>query len=94
MGESAWFFAKTFAKWGSLAGALTVFCVGYVRFHPPPPPPGIALCGICVMGGLVIMLLGTPLGAIAGALVAGIVGAILDCVVPKRPRATQSHLWK
>lgn len=80
----SWFFAKRFATIGFLVAGLTAFSIGFREFNPPPPPPGTGLCGNCVLGGLVIMILGTSLGAVAAALAAGLLGGILDCVFPRR----------
>ena len=81
MGESAWVFAKRFAQIGFLLGGLATFSFGYREFNPPPLPPGTALCGNEVMAGLVIMILGTPLGSLAGALVGGLLGGILEGIL-------------
>ena len=82
-----WFFAKLFAAIGFLAGGSAVFYLGFRAFNPPPPPPGQGLCGNAVLGGLIFMVLGTPLGATACALGAALLGGILDCILPDRPWA-------
>jgi hypothetical protein len=82
----SWFFTKLFATIGCLGGGAVVFSIGYREFNPPPPPPGVGLCGNAVLGGLVLMVLGTPVGAIIGSLVAVPVGIILDIVLHSRKR--------
>jgi hypothetical protein len=74
-------FAKWFAAIAFLAGGSIVFFIGFRAFAPPPPPPGTGLCGNAVLAGLFVMVFGTPLGAIASALVAAISGGILDCIL-------------
>jgi hypothetical protein len=80
----SWFFTKWLAAIGFLVGGSVVFYIGYTSCHPRPPPPGTVACGNCVLGvvlrGWCVMVIGTPLGAIATALAAAIVGGILDCI--------------
>ena len=76
--DSSWFFAKWFAAIGFVAGGSIVFYVGLRAFNPPPPPPGTHLCGNAVLGGMVVMVIGTPLGATAFSLGALLIGRILD----------------
>src|SRR5208283_1136709 len=82
-----WLFTKWFAAIGFLAGGSIVFYIGFRAFAPPPPPPDTGLCGNAVLGGLLIMVLGTPLGAVAASLVAAVIGGILDCIVHESRRA-------
>jgi hypothetical protein len=57
-----------------------VFGIGFRAFAPPPPPPGTALCGNAVLGGLIVMFIGAPIGAIASSFAAAVFGGILDCI--------------
>ena len=77
----SWFFAKRFAVVAFLAGGSVVFYIGFRAFTPPPPPPGTALCGNAILGGLILMVFGTPIAGIVCALGGAIVGGIVDCVV-------------
>jgi hypothetical protein len=75
------FFAKWFAAMGFVGGGAIVFYIGFRAFRPPPPPPGTGLCGNAVLGGLLLMVFGTPLAAIASALVAAFIGGVLDRIL-------------
>jgi hypothetical protein len=76
-----WYFAKLLAALGFVAGGLVVFCIGFRAFSPPPASPGTALCGNAAIGGLILMVFGTPIAAVTFACVAAIVGGLLDCII-------------
>jgi len=59
---AGWFGIVTFFIGGSV-----VFSAGLRAAMPAPPPPGTALCGTEVIGGLMLMVIGTPIGAVASA---------------------------
>jgi hypothetical protein len=71
-------FARRFTQIGFLAGAVIPFCFGYYLFNPPPLPPGLAYCGGAALLGLCIMVFGTPLVAVTGAIAGWFMGCILD----------------
>ncbi|MDZ4685122.1 MAG: hypothetical protein SH850_08530 [Planctomycetaceae bacterium] len=89
--ERDWDFVAWFALVGFYAGGMAVFLVAVLAPFPPPSPPlppGAAGCGNCVLGDLfrsvlsrlVLIVVGAPLAAVDSAMVAGVVGALLDCV--------------
>ena len=75
-------FARSFAAVGFVVGGWAVFHMGFRAASPPPLPlpPGTALCGNAVLGGLFLMFVGTPLAAIASSIVAGAIGGLVDCI--------------
>ena len=78
-----WVFALSFAVIGFWAGGWVAFRAGLEEASPPPPPPGGGNCGNAVLGGLFLIYVGTPLAAGAAALVAGGIGALVDCVLDR-----------
>ena len=78
--DRLWLFAKWFAAIGFVVGGSIVFYIGLRAFNPPPPAPGTHLCGNKVLGGVVLMVFGTPLGAVAFSLGALFIGGVLDCI--------------
>jgi hypothetical protein len=75
------FFERLFAVIGFLLGGGFVFYRGFCSFNPPPPPPGTAHCGNEILGGLFLMVIGSPLVAIICSYLAASVGIVLDIVL-------------
>ena len=87
--ETSWLWAICFAAVGFLAGGSTVFYLGYRALSPPPPSPGTGLCSNGILGGLFIMVVGTPLAAIVCSVLAGVIGGGLAHIFDhyrQRPR--------
>lgn len=80
--DPEWIFAALFGALGFVAAGCAAFRVGYHRFAPDLPP-GTSGCGNCALGGLFIMLIGAPIVALAFSVVAGGIGAILDCLLDR-----------
>jgi membrane protein YqaA with SNARE-associated domain len=77
--RSAGIFATRFAKLGLLLGGAVPFYIGYTAFNPPQPlEPNETLCGNYAMGGLCIMIFGTPFGALVGAVAGWFIGTIFE----------------
>lgn len=76
----SWRCAKWFAGVASLTSASAVVCIA-IHSLSQLPPPGTPVCGLAATAPFVLIIVGAPLAAIASALVAGIAGAILDCIV-------------
>ncbi len=74
---------KWFAVIAFFVGGAVVYYSGLQAFQPPAPPSGTVLCGNGAMGGLFLMVFGTPMGAIASALAAWGVGWMLDRVLSR-----------
>jgi hypothetical protein len=92
-----WFFAKWLAALAFLAGGAVAFYFALCAFVPPQQPPtGGAFhgCGHAALGaffhrvhdGWRLIVLGTPLAAIASSLAGALIGGVLDCVVDRRRR--------
>ena len=79
---------KRFAIIGSFLGVFFPFCYGawliYSVWSQPEPPPGQALCGMPVLGGIVIIAFVCPLGAIVFAAIGAAVGGICDMFMLRR----------
>lgn len=79
--QRTWFFAKWYAATAFLGSGSVVFYLGYRQFRPPPPPPGTALCGNCIIGGLMVMVVCAPVAAVLASLVAAAIGGLLDYIL-------------
>lgn len=76
--DAPWVWAKWFAEAAFLIGGSVVYRMSFVAAFPPAPPTGAGSCGLSTLGGVILMVIGTPLGAVSAAIVAGAVGRILD----------------
>jgi len=78
--EPGWAFAVWFSVIGFFAGGAVVFLMGVLAAFPPRLSPGTYDCGTSILGGLCAMVVGAPIAAVVSAIVAGGVGALVDCV--------------
>jgi hypothetical protein len=74
--ERSWLFTVLFGVIAFVLGGGIVYYYGFRAFAPPPPPPGMAGCGNEVLGGLLVMVFGAPIGAIASSIVGGLLGCL------------------
>ena len=79
--DRPWFFTKLFVFVACLAVGYYVGSVGFRAAYPSAPDPDTALCGNCIFGGLLVLYIGAPLSAIAGSIVAGGLGAMVDGIL-------------
>lgn len=89
-GDVTWRLAKWFAAVGFLAGGSVAFAILYRGWSQPPPPPGAAACGNSVLAnyvaGLFRITVWTPAAAVLSALVAAVLGGVLDWFLCRRRR--------
>ena len=80
-----WRNLKLFALLGAVVGVCLPIGFGtwliYSVWSQPQPPPGQALCGMPVLGGMFAILIGAPVGGVLIAASGVVVGAMCDIVI-------------
>ncbi|MCC6127312.1 MAG: hypothetical protein IT426_20305 [Pirellulales bacterium] len=85
--ERSWLFTVLFGSIGFVLGGGIVFYYGFRAFAPPLPPPGTASCGNEVLGGLLVMVFGTPIGAFASSIAGALSGCLVDFALFHRKKS-------